>query len=120
MFGGKNMKTRIKVLSPVVESGGVEQQDAQQQDAQQQGPASGRRPDLKGNRLVRRALRFAEIESLIVRQERALRWGTWDVPDADRRLRIVMGGLARNRRAQLVRSARLAAARRARVSSAVR
>ena len=65
--------------------------------------------------LASRARHFAELEALIHAKERARVQLLWDVPDADRRQRLL--GLERSsrRRGQLAESARLAQVRRATV-----
>jgi len=72
-----------------------------------------RPPELPGWPLASRARHFAELEALIHAKERARVQILWDVPDADRRHRLL--GLERSsrRRGQLAESARLAVVRRA-------
>ena len=71
-----------------------------------------RPPELTGWPLASRARHFAELEALIHAKERARVQLLWDVPDADRRQRLL--GLERSARrmGQLAESARLAQVRR--------
>lgn len=70
------------------------------------------RPDADGRRLEGRTRRFAELESLIIVKERALRRLIWDVPEDDVRLRVKVAEKDARRRGQFAESARLALVRR--------
>ena len=59
-----------------------------------------------------RARRFAEIESAIIAEERALRRLVWEIPKYDVRVRLLAAQRIAHRKEHLAESARLAEARR--------
>lgn len=68
--------------------------------------------DAYAQRLVGRTRRFADLETLIVLKERALRRNTWVVPEDDIRLRLLAAKRDIQREGLLSESARLAQGRR--------
>ena len=68
--------------------------------------------DAYGQRLVGRTRRFADLETLIILKERALRRNTWVVPEDDIRLRLLAAKREIHREGLLTESARLAQRRR--------
>jgi len=70
------------------------------------------RLDAYGQRLVGRTRRFADLETLIILKERALRRNTWVVPEGDIRLRLLAAKRDIRRERLLTESARLAQVRR--------
>ena len=59
-----------------------------------------------------RSRRFAEIESAIIAEERALRRLVWEIPKYDVRVRLLAAQRIAHRKEHLAESARLAEARR--------
>lgn len=64
-----------------------------------------------------RSRRFAEIESAIIAEERALRRLVWEIPKYDVRVRLLAAQRIAHRKEHLAESARLAEARRSAIDA---